>query len=474
MPSPAITEARRLFDLQQASRRRVAQGTAADRRARLARLRASIERHREALHDAMQADFRKHRVEVELTEIQPTLMELEHARAHVGRWMRPVRARTPLVLSGARSAVACRPRGVVLVLSPWNYPIQLLLCPLIAAVAAGNCAIVRPSEKVPRTARVLARVVRDAFDESEVACIVEDGIDAATELLALPFDHVFFTGSTAVGARVMQAAAANLTSVTLELGGKSPLVVDESADIARAAARAMWGKFVNGGQTCVAPDYALVHERVLLAFVDASRAAVERMYGATEERRRASTDFPRMIDDAAHARVARALQAAVAGGARVEFGGITDAADRYIAPTLLTGVPADSALLTEEIFGPVLPVVPFVGMEEAARHIGRLGRPLALYVFSRDARATEALLDATSSGGAVVNNVLIHLGNPNLPFGGVGESGQGSYHGWYGFRTFSHERSVMRQGRGETLSRLYPPYTAGKERLLRWIAMVLT
>jgi aldehyde dehydrogenase (NAD+) len=474
MPVPATSEARRLFALQQDSRWRVARSSATERRQRLARLRASIERHREAVYAAMHADFRKHRVEVELTEVQPTLIELEDARSHVGRWMQPVRARTPLVLSGARSELVYEARGVVLILAPWNYPFQLLLSPLIAAVAAGNCAIVRPSEKVPHTSRVLAQIIRDAFDESEVACITEDGIETASELVTLPFDHIFFTGSTAIGRRVMEAAAANLASVTLELGGKSPLVVDESADVAQAATRAMWGKFVNAGQTCVAPDYALVHERVLPAFVEASRAAVASMYGATEELRRSSADFPRMIDAAAFARVAQALDAAVAAGARVEFGGATDAAERYIAPTLLTGVPPGAALMTDEIFGPVLPVVSYTRGEEAAQHINRLGKPLALYVFSRDARATETLLRTTSSGGAVVNNVLIHLGNPNLPFGGVGESGQGSYHGRYGFRTFSHERSVMRQGRGATLGMLYPPYTSRKERMLQLIGRILT
>ena len=469
-----ISDVHRLFALQQQHRWRVAATTAEERRARLGRLRSAIERHRGAVHAAMQADFHKHPQETELTEIQPTLIELDDARRRVARWMRPVRVRTPLMLAGATSELRYEARGVVLIMAPWNYPFQLLLSPLVAAVAAGNCAILRPSEKVPRTSAVLAQIVREAFDESEVACIVEPGIEAANALLTLPFDHIFFTGSIPVGKKVMVAAAGSLASVTLELGGKSPLVVDESADIRQAAKRAVWGKFVNAGQTCVAPDHVLVHERALPEFVAAARAAIAALYGPTDAARRATPDYPRIIDDRAHARLVAMLDDAVAAGARIEIGGDRDAGSRYLAPTIVTGVPTDSRLMREEIFGPILPVIGYRDFAEIPAHVDGLGKPLAIYLFTRRPDRVAALLARTSSGGVVVNNVLVHLANPNLPFGGVGESGQGSYHGWYGFRTFSHERSVMRQGRFGFLEAIYPPYSHRKARLVRWVTRALT
>lgn len=459
-PAP---ELQRLFKLQQANRWIVAASTAAERAAKLNRLRRVILEHRNAVHEAMRDDFRKHRAEVDVTEIQPTLIELKHARANVSRWMVPVRANTPLVLTGTSSEIRYEPKGVVLIMAPWNYPFQLLLSPLIAAVAAGNCAILRPSEKVPKTAAILSRIVRESFDEAEVACVTEPGIDMANELIAMPFDHVFFTGSVAVGRRVMAAAAANLAGVTLELGGKSPLVVDESADIERTAERAVWGKFINTGQTCVAPDYALVQATVLPAFVDAAKRKIAEFYGETEEAREASPAYARIIDDASFQRLCSLLEKA---GGQVEIGGRLNAADRYIAPTLLTNVNENSPLMREEIFGPILPILSFGTLDEVPARINALGKPLAMYVFSRRPENVELMVRRTSSGGVVVNNVVIHLSNPYLPFGGVGESGQGSYHGWYGFRTFSHERSVMRQGWPSLGSNLYPPYGPKMERVV--------
>jgi aldehyde dehydrogenase (NAD+) len=469
-----IADARRVFELQTENRWAVARSTAEERAAKLGRLREAIVRHRTALHDAMWDDFHKHRAEVDLTEIQPTLIELEDARSNVARWMRPVSVRTPLLLAGTRSELRYEPRGVVLIMAPWNYPFYLLLAPLVAAVAAGNCAVLRPSEKVPATAAVLTHIISEAFDEAEVACVNEPGIELANALIAMPFDHVFFTGSVAVGRKVMTAAASSMASVTLELGGKSPLVVDETANIPKTAERAVWGKFINAGQTCVAPDYALVHEAVLPAFVAAVKRKIAEFYGESEEARRASPDFPRAIDLAAFRRLSSLLEQSVMAGARVEIGGTTDAAERYIAPTVLTGVGWDSPIMKEEIFGPILPVLGFRSLDEVPGRINALGKPLALYVFSRRRENVETVLRRTSSGGAVVNNVVIHLANPNLPFGGVGESGQGSYHGWYGFRTFSHERSVMRQGPAALVNALYPPYGPKMQRILDLVGRFLT
>ena len=473
-PGALVEEARRLFALQRAHRWTVAARPAEARVAGLVRLRTAIVAHREDLYEAMWADFRKPHAEVELTEIQPTLLELDHARRHLARWMRPRRARTPLVLAGTRSELRYEPRGVVFIMAPWNYPVGLLLTPLVAAVAAGNCAILRPSEKVPRTADVLARIVRAAFEEREVACLSEPGVELAEALVRLPFDHVFFTGSTAVGRRVMDAAAEHLATVTLELGGKSPLVVDDSADVERAAERAVWGKFINAGQTCLAPDYAVVHERVAPEFVAAAMRSIVRFYGDSEESRQRSPHLARAIDDAAFLRLSGLLARSVAAGARIEIGGRLDAGERYVAPTLLTNVDWDSPAMAEEIFGPILPVLTCASLADLPDRINRLGKPLALYVFSRRRDDVEQLLRRTSSGGAVVNNVAIHYANPNVPFGGVGESGQGSYHGWYGFRTFSHERSVLVQGWPSLGHVIYPPYDERMDRALaavrRWLS----
>ena len=464
-----IEDAKRIFALQQAHRWEIARSIAAERAAKLARLRDAIVAHRDAVCDAMWADFHKHAVEVELTELAPTLVDLDHARSNVAAWMQPAHVGGHWLLAGTRSEVRFEPRGVVLVMAPWNYPFGLVLTPLIAAVAAGNCVIVRPSEKVPRTAAVLQRIIRQAFDEREVACLVEPGIDVAKAILAMPFDHLFFTGSTNMGRRVMAAAAEHLASVTLELGGKSPLIVDETADVDRAAERAAWGKFVNAGQTCIAPDYAVVHERVRDAFVAAAGDAVVRFYGPTEEARQESPYLARIIDRPAFERLQRLLSDSLAAGARVEIGGKVDAAERYIAPTILTGVGWDAPPMREEIFGPILPVLTYSSLDEVIANINARGKPLALYVFSRNEAFVERVLEKTSSGATSVNQVLLHFGNPNLPFGGVGESGQGSYHGLSGFRAFSHERAIMRQGRFAPITLLFPPYN----RLVRRIVKLL-
>jgi aldehyde dehydrogenase (NAD+) len=461
-----MSEARRLFALQQANRWRIAASTAEQRASKLRRLRDVIFDNRQRVYEAMWADFRKSQAEVDLTEIQTTLIELNDARANLARWIKPRVAKTPLLLTGTRSEVRYEPKGVVLIMAPWNYPFQLLLSPMIAAVAAGNCAILRPSEKVPKTAAVLAHIVRESFDEAEVACVTETGVDMANELITMPFDHVFFTGSIPVGRKVMTAAAANLASVTLELGGKSPLVVDETADIAKTTERAMWGKFLNAGQTCLAPDYALVHIDILALFVEAAKRKIAEFYGKTEDVRKSSPDLARIIDDSGFQRLSSLLEEAVAAGARVEIGGVTNPGERYIAPTLLTNVGWDSRIMREEIFGPILPVLTYEALEEVPDRINALGKPLALYVFSRRPENVEAVVRRTSSGGVVINNVVIHFSNPNIPFGGVGESGQGSYHGWYGFRTFSHERTVMKQGRIGFWNNLYPPYGPKMRRIL--------
>jgi aldehyde dehydrogenase (NAD+) len=379
---------------------------------------------------------------------------------------------TSALLAGTRSRVLHEPRGQVLILAPWNYPFQLLFSPLVAAVAAGNVCILRPSEKVPATSAAMARIVADAFPEDEVG-IVMGGVGAADALLKLPFDHFFFTGSTAVGRKVMHAAADHLASVTLELGGKSPAIVDRSADLAQAAERIVWGKFVNAGQTCVAPDYVLVNEADVYAFLDAAVRAVRRFYGEHDEVQRASQDFARIVDDRGFQRLEDALRATLADGARIVTGGKTDASQRYISPTILTDVRPDSPVMREEIFGPILPVITVRSLDEALAYVNARPKPLALYVFTKNGKVARQVVRGTTAGGTIVNHVICHLANPDLPFGGVGESGQGSYHGHAGFRAFSHERAVLHAGRWSLAPLYYPPYGPRMRRMAsmmsKWI-----
>ncbi len=454
------------FDRLRANRWEMARRGVKERLARLETLKEQLVARREALADALYADFRKPRAEVEATEVLPVLMELAYIQKHLKAWMKPRKASTPLLLTGTSSHVQYEPRGVVLVLAPWNYPFHLLMSPLVAAVAAGNTVMCKPSEKTPNTARFIAELLKDVFPPEEVA-LVEGGPEVGEALLRLPFDHFFFTGGSRVGRRVMEAAAKHLASVTLELGGKSPVIVDETADIDAAAERVVWGKFLNGGQTCIAPDHVWVHASQEEALLEAMKAALERFYGRTEEARRASMDLCRMVDDGAFTRVRRLLDRTVEAGARVVTGGGLDAESRYIAPTILADVTPDAPIMDEEIFGPVLPVLRFESLDDVVTQLREDGKPLALYVFSQHEATVERLLRETRSGGACVNTVVLHNVNPNLPFGGVGHSGVGAYHGETGFRTFSHERAVLRQGRTSLVHLFFPPYTGKAQKLAR-------
>ena len=462
-PAPEIA---RLFAAQQANRWRIAQSTAAERAAKLARLGAAIAARREEIAAAAFADFRKPAAEVEITEIHPTLAEVRFARRKVAGWMRPRRVPTPLLLFGTASEVRCEPRGVVLIVAPWNYAFSLCMAPLVAAIAAGNCAILKPSEKTPHTSAFLKRFVADLFDGSEVA-VVEGGPEAAQALLALPFDHVCFTGGTRIGSVVMAAAAQHLSSVTLELGGKSPAFVDETADVGAAADSIVWGTFLNAGQTCVAPDYVLVHASRAAEFVAAAKRSLEARYGPAGPPRAETSDYCRIVDDAHHRRLADALARTVAGGAVLEVGGESDPASRYLAPTVVSNVTFDAPLMDEEIFGPVLPILTYTDLDDALARSRALGKPLALYIFSARRATVEHILANTTAGGTVVNATMTHYGNPHLPFGGVGASGQGSYHGFFGFRTFSHERAVLHQRWPRLAHFLYPPYRGALHALTR-------
>ncbi|RKG82243.1 aldehyde dehydrogenase family protein [Corallococcus exercitus] len=455
-----------VFDRLQARRWELAKTGPKERLARLEKLKSLLLERREELADALHEDFHKPAAEVEATEILPVLLELAHVQKHLKAWMKPRKVGAPLLLAGTKSEVHPEPRGVVLILAPWNYPFHLLVSPLVAAVAAGNAVLCKPSEKTPGTARFLAQLLRDVFPQDEVA-LVEGGPEVGEALLRLPFDHFFFTGGPRVGRRVMEAAARHLAGVTLELGGKSPVIVDASADVDAAAERIVWGKFLNAGQTCIAPDHVWVHASKEEALLAGMKAALERFYGKTEEARRASLDFCRMVDDGAFKRVCGLLDESVAQGARVVAGGGVHAETRYIAPTVLADVTPESAVMDEEIFGPLLPVLRFESLDEVVTHVRAGGKPLAMYVFSHEEATVERLLKQTSAGGTVVNNVVLHNVNPHLPFGGVGQSGLGAYHGEAGFKAFSHERAVVRQGRTAFTNLFFPPYRGKAQRLAR-------
>jgi aldehyde dehydrogenase (NAD+) len=426
------------------------------RRQQLERLGALLSDHGDELVAALQADLHKPELEAWAADVSAVKSEVKLASKNLARWTRPERVGGMPLLG--RSYVVREPLGVVLIISPWNYPVQLLLSPLVGALAAGNAAVLKPSEVTPHTSAALARRVPEYLDPEAVA-LVEGGVEETTALLAERFDHVFYTGNGSVARVVMAAAAKHLTPVTLELGGKSPCIVDEDVDVDVAARRIAWGKFLNAGQTCIAPDYVLVHERREDELVEALAKTIREFYGDDP---RATPDYARIVNARHHQRVARLLK-----GGDVAVGGQSDESQNYLAPTLLRNVAPDADVMREEIFGPVLPILAVKDVDEAIRFVNGREKPLALYVFSRNERVQEEVLARTSSGGACVNGTLVHLANPRLPFGGVGPSGMGAYHGRHSFETFSHRKSVLRRKLGRDPKFLYPPYGKLVTRLVR-------
>lgn len=463
----------KLFESHAATALKLRQSTAAERRLKLKRLLDAILERKDALLDAAARDLSKHPTETILTEVLPLVGELKHTIAKLQRWMKPQRVGPTMATLGTTSRVMYQPKGRCLLISPWNYPLSLSLGPLVSAVAAGNTAILKPSEFTPHTNRVVKEIVGAVFSADEVA-VVEGAADTATALLSLPFDHIFFTGSPAVGKIVMAAAARNLTSVTLELGGKSPVIIDASADLRGAAEHIIWGKMVNAGQTCIAPDYVYVHRDVADRFVELCRTVIAQRYGDSDAAIKSSPDFPRMIHRRHAERVARLIDEAVQSGSQVAAGGTADAESRYVAPTLLRNVPPGAQIRHEEIFGPVLPILTFDALDTVIAEINAAPKPLALYVWSKNDRTIRALETNTSSGSLCVNLCLQQFAQHNLPFGGVNTSGIGNAHGFFGFKAFSHERAVMSAGPLSALEMLFPPYNEKKRRLSELLIKYVT
>jgi coniferyl-aldehyde dehydrogenase len=456
------------FERQRTVRDSVVLASVGERRNRLERLARLLRENDAAICEAIDRDFGgRSPAETRLLEIFPSLEAISHARRHVAAWMRPRRARTGFWFMPGRSRVVPQPLGVVGIVVPWNYPVYLAVGPLVAAIAAGNRAMVKMSESAPATGALLATLVAERFDPAELV-IVNGDADVAQAFTALPFDHLLFTGSTQIGRQVMRAAAANLTPVTLELGGKSPAIVGRGIPVTEAAARILFGKCLNGGQTCIAPDYVLVPRERVDAFVDAASATVARLY----PRIRDNPDYTSIIDARHHARLQGYLEEAIARGARVvpiNPAGESLGATRKIAPTLLIGVPEDARVMREEIFGPLLPIVAYDDLDGAIAYVNARPRPLALYVLDHDRAAIERVLARTVSGGVTVNETILHIAQQDLPFGGVGASGMGAYHGRAGFETFSKLKPVFYQPRLNGLWLLKPPYGKRFAFIAKWL-----
>ena len=428
------------------------------RKAQLETMITMLEKHQDELSAALKVDLGRGVEEAWLYDIGFTITEVKLMLKNLKKWTAPRKVPTPMVTRPASSMRVPQPLGVVCVIAPWNYPVQLLLIPAAGAIAAGNAVVMKPSEVSSETSRVLAKIVPQYFTDKAVA-IVEGGVQETTELLKQKFDHIFYTGNGAVGRVVMRAAAENLTPVTLELGGKSPTIVDASANIAVAARRIAWAKYVNAGQTCVAPDYVLAHKSIANELVEAIRTSITEFYG---EDPHASKDYSRVISPKHFSR----LTSLISSG-KVAIGGQSEPAERYIAPTVLVDVDQNSAVMQEEIFGPILPVLEVGSIDEAIGFVNSRPHPLALYVFAQDNSVNEKVVAETTSGGVTVNGTIMHMTGPYLPFGGIGESGMGAYHGQSGVDVFQHLKPVLKRSTMLDAPLAYPPYTKRKFSILK-------
>jgi aldehyde dehydrogenase (NAD+) len=416
--------------------------SAEQRREKLRKLKSAVEAHADEIVAAVKQDTRKPEPEIRVTEILGVIGNIQRNIDNLDEWMKPVEV-IPSQNKNDKARIVHEARGVCLILGPWNFPLGLTMGPLAAAIAAGNCCMVKLTDLCPATARVAAKIIKQAFDEKEIA-LFEGGVDVATALLELPFNHIFFTGSTRVGKLVMAAAAKNLASVTLELGGKSPVIVDEGADVKKVAGDLAAAKQFNGGQACISPDYVFVKESQKGALIEEFQARVKQnLYRDDGSIKKES--IAQIVNEQNFIRIKKLFDDAIAKGARIAVGGTLESADRTIHPTLLTDVTPDMQIMQEEIFAPIVPVVTYKNIDEVIQHISGRGKPLALYIYSKNRDNIDKVLSRTSSGGVTINGFFSHYLENQLPFGGVNQSGMGSYHGVFGFRAFSHERAIYMQ-----------------------------
>ena len=422
----------------------------------LNKLESAIKNHEPAILKALKEDLNKPEFEAYLE--LAVISDIKYARKNIKSWVKPKKVKTPIDQFPASARIHPEPLGNILIISPWNYPFSLMISPLIGAIAAGNCAVLKPSEIAPATSKVLTKIIEATF-APEYISIFEGGAEISQELLAEKFDHIFFTGGTKIGQIVMEAAAKNLTPVTLELGGKSPCIVDRNIDLKESAKRIAWGKFINSGQTCVAPDYLLVERTIKKDLITAINRCIKDFYGTEPA---SSPDYARIVSQRHFERLAALLQ-----DGKIITGGQINEADLYLAPTLMDNVALDAPLMQEEIFGPILPIIEYTNLEEAIAFVNERPKPLALYIFSQDEIKQQKVVNSTSSGGVCINDTIMQCGVPELPFGGVGNSGIGNYHGKASFDTFSHHKSILQRYFWFDLNWRYAPYKNKIEQIKR-------
>ena len=453
---------KRVFEDQGRKRWSVAATKAPERIAKLKKLRNALVKRKNEFFDAIWKDFRKSSFEAWTTEFLPAIEEIDYATAHLKKWMKDRPAKHTMILPTTRSYSRFEPKGRVLIMSPWNYPLLLLVSPIVSAIAAGNVIIAKPSNKTPCVSAFLASLFESLFKKDEVAIIEASGSEIGDTLLQLPFDHMFFTGSSKIGAHVGEMSQKVHAGITLELGGKSPVIVLDDADVKDAAKKIAWGKFINAGQTCIAPDYVLCARSKVDSLASEIAQSIKAMYGESEEDRKNSPDFPRIIDTRAAERLQNFIYDAVEKGAAIAIGGKSCVGERYVAPTVLKDVTPQMKVMSSEIFGPVLPILAYDSLDSAIHYVQDNPKPLALYIFGKSSKAIRSVIAQTTSGSTCINNCIIQIENLSVPFGGVGNSGTGNYHGFYGFKTFSHERNVMKQSGFDVVRFFRAPYGKAK------------
>jgi acyl-CoA reductase-like NAD-dependent aldehyde dehydrogenase len=428
---------------------------------KLKRLESAILAYEKRISEALHRDLRRSEMEGYITEIGLALSEISYAIKHLSSWAKPKKVGRPLIFPFSESLVIPEPYGVVLIIAPWNYPLHLTMLPLVGAIAAGNCVAIKPSEMSPNTSKVIHDMIEEYFEDSYIACF-QGNAEVAQQLLDQEFDFIFFTGGTSIGRIVMKAAAEHLTPLTLELGGKSPCIVDKNIDVEKTASRIVWGKFINAGQTCIAPDYLLACGEIRESLVNALKRKILKFYGSDPKQ---SKDYCRIINKKHFDRLSAYLNEG-----DVVFGGKTDSEELYISPTLIENVPIKAKVMREEIFGPIIPIVEYSKISEVISFVNSLPKPLTMYIFSNDKKIQQKIIRETSSGGVCINDTMIQLYPKELPFGGVGDSGFGRYHGKTSFESFSNKRSIMRQSVLFDLKSRYPPFN---EKILKIVKKVL-
>lgn len=426
----------------------------------LKKLKSGIKKYEDQILDALYKDLRKNKVEAYTTEIGFVYRSIEETIKNLKKWAKPKKVKTPIYLMPGKSVIVSEPYGTVLVMGPYNYPFQLVIEPLVGVIAAGNCAVIKPSEVSPNVSDVVTEMIKEIFNENYIWC-VQGGIETNTSLINANFDYIFFTGSISVGKIVMEAAAKNLIPVTLELGGKSPVIVHTDTSIKSAAQKIIWGKTVNSGQTCVAPDYIIVHEEVKEKLIKEMKISLKEFYGDDIKR---SESLGRIINNRHFNRLKNILEK---DKDKIVYGGQYDEKDRYIAPTIIEVSSWDAACMNEEIFGPILPIMTYSNLDKVINDINKHPKPLALYLFTNDKEVENKVINEISSGGVSINDTILHLANSKLPFGGVGNSGIGSYHGEQSFKIFSHRRSILKRGNIFNTTMMYPPYSEKQLNLIK-------